>query len=134
MNLLKNNKKIGIIRYPGSNCDIETFTYFNDIYGDNSSFYIWHNCDDVSILDDVKLLVLPGGFAFGDRIYDKATEEYVISPGTMALQSKVTKIIKEASIRCIPIIGICNGWAKTLTGKAIMSINGAIKRMFISWF
>ena len=72
--------KVGIIRYPGSNCDIETLDYFKDIFEhDNSSFYIWHNCDDVDILKDVKLLVLPGGFAFGDRIYDKATEEYKIS-------------------------------------------------------
>ena len=103
--------KVGIIRYPGSNCDIETLDYFKDIFGENdSSFYIWHSCDDVNILKNVKLLVLPGGFAFGDRVYDKATEEYKISPGTMALKSPVNKIILEAAERCIPILGICNGF------------------------
>mgnify|MGYP001180123412 CR=1 FL=1 len=103
--------KVGIIRYPGSNCDIETLDYFKDIFEhDNSSFYIWHNCDDVDILKDVKLLVLPGGFAFGDRIYDKATEEYKISPGTMALKSPVNKIILKAVELSIPILGICNGF------------------------
>ena len=103
--------KVGIIRYPGSNCDIETLDYFKDIFEhDNSSFYIWHNCDDIDILKNVKLLVLPGGFAFGDRIYDKATEEYKISPGTMALKSPVNKIILKAVELSIPILGICNGF------------------------
>ena len=39
--------KVGIIRYPGSNCDIETTRYFSDL---GECFYIWHNCDDISIL------------------------------------------------------------------------------------
>ena len=77
-------------------------------YHFHNSFFIWH--EQSYIPTELDLLVIPGGFAFGDRIYDKATEEYVISPGTMAIQSKVTKIIKEASIRCIPIIGIRNGF------------------------
>ena len=102
--------KVGIIRYPGSNCDIETFHYFNDLFGNNSSFYIWHNTNDLSVLNKVNLLVLPGGFAFGDRVYDKATDNYHISPGTMAINSLVTKIIKEAVKQKIPILGICNGY------------------------
>lgn len=100
--------KIGIVRYPGSNCDIETLKYFQD--SNETSFYIWHNESNISILDDLNLLVLPGGFAFGDRFYDKATDKYEISPGTMALNSPVSNIIKEAANRNIPILGICNGF------------------------
>ena len=103
---------VGIVRYPGSNCDIETLRYFsysNDVCNINS-FYIWHNENDLHILENLHLLVLPGGFAFGDRIYDKATEKYKISPGTMALKSPVTDIIKKAVERGIPILGICNGF------------------------
>ena len=116
-------KKIGIIRYPGSNCDIETLRYFSDL-GD--CFYIWHKEDNIGILDDLLLLVLPGGFAFGDRIYNKATESYTISPGTMALNSPVSKIILEASKRSIPILGICNGFQiltqmKLLPGKLVLN-------------
>ena len=99
--------KIGIIRYPGSNCDIETLKYFNDI---GNTFYIWHNESNINILDNVGLIVLPGGFAFGDRIYDKATDVYTISPGTMALNSPVKNIILHAANIKIPIIGICNGF------------------------
>ena len=73
-------------------------------------FFIWHKETNCNILTDLDLLVIPGGFAFGDRIYNKATENYTISPGTMAIQSPVTVIIKEAAKRKIPILGICNGF------------------------
>lgn len=99
------NKKIGIIRYPGSNCDIDTSIYFG-----SESFYIWHTYQDISILDNLKLIVIPGGFAFGDRKYEKATGNYKLDPGIMALDSPVSKIIFAASKRKIPIIGICNGF------------------------
>ena len=51
-----------------------------------------------------------GGFAFGDRIYEKATENYICDPGHMAINSPVTKIIKEVYNKQIPILGICNGF------------------------
>jgi phosphoribosylformylglycinamidine (FGAM) synthase-like amidotransferase family enzyme/selenophosphate synthetase-related protein len=101
---------VGIIRYPGSNCDIETMKYFNFESTNNKCFYIWHKTTDTTILDKVDLLVLPGGFAFGDRDYVRATDDYVISPGTMATKSPVTVIIHEAVKRKIPVLGICNGF------------------------
>ena len=100
---------VGIIRYPGSNCDLETFRYFN-FNDENKCFFIWHKETDFSLLNNLDLLVLPGGFAFGDRIYNKATENYIISPGTMALQSPVSILIQEAVNRNIAILGICNGF------------------------
>ena len=99
--------KIGIVRYPGSNCDIETKRYFDEI---GETFYIWHKEYSILATQYLDLLVLPGGFAFGDRLYDKATDEYEISPGTMALSSPVNEIIYEAANRNIPILGICNGF------------------------
>ena len=93
--------KIGIIRYPGSNCDFDTLRYFKN------SIFIWHK---ETVLPDIDLLIIPGGFAFGDRYYEKATEKYVISPGQMALESPVTKVIHEAVAKNILILGICNGF------------------------
>ena len=43
-------------------------------------------------MDNLDLLVLPGGFAFGDRLYSKATDTYIISPGVMALNSPVNML------------------------------------------
>ena len=55
------------------------------------SIYIWHKEDVLKY--DIDLLVLPGGFAFGDRFYKNATSEYVIQPGKMAVESPVKNII-----------------------------------------
>ncbi len=99
---------IGIIRYPGSNCDFDTLRYFNKFSAPFGCFFIWH--DEIDFPDHMSLLVIPGGFAFGDRLYDKATDSYTISPGTMATKSLVTKVIMEAAKRKIPILGICNGF------------------------
>ena len=112
--------KIGIIRYPGSNCDFDALKYFDN------SFFIWHKETSFDILKGLDLLVIPGGFAFGDRVYDKATEEYTISPGTMAIKSPVTTIIKEAANRKIRILGICNGFQiltqlNLLPGKLLLN-------------
>ena len=62
--------KVGIVVYPGSNCDRDTLMYFPNAH------YIWHKTD--TLLNNIDLLVLPGGFAFGDRHYKNATGEYVI--------------------------------------------------------
>ena len=55
---------------------------------------------------NLDLLVIPGGFAFGDREYKNATEKYIISPGAKAIKSPVSNVIKEAYNNDIPIIGI----------------------------
>ena len=109
--------KTGIIRYPGSNCDYDTLKYFDN------SFFIWHTETD---LPNIDLLIIPGGFAFGDRIYNKATDNYIISPGEMALKSPVTELILKAVERKIPILGICNGFQiliklKLLPGDLILN-------------
>ena len=95
--------KVGIIRYPGSNCDYDAQRYFG-------GFFIWHTETSFNVLNELDLLVIPGGFAYGDRYYNKATEEYTISPGTMAINSPITAVIREAAKRKIPILGICNGF------------------------
>ena len=56
--------RVGIVRYPGSNCDNDTLRYFKD------AFCIWHI---ETKLINVDLIIIPSGFAFGDRVYQKAT-------------------------------------------------------------
>ena len=106
--------RIAVVRYPGSNCDFDTLKYFGEATGVETSF-IWHENlapeeewpDQLAAVD---LLIIPGGFAFGDRVYDKATESYTISPGEMALRSPVTGLIRKAAELAVPILGICNGF------------------------
>ena len=106
----------------------------------NNSFFIWHK--ETTLPEEIDLLVLPGGFAFGDRVYDRATGNFVISPGTMALQSPVSQIIGQAVEKNIPILGICNGFQiltqmKLLPGELILNecthfVCKKVKRAFVS--
>jgi phosphoribosylformylglycinamidine synthase subunit PurL len=98
--------KIGVIRYPGSNCFYDTMRYFND--KENKCIEIWYKKEKLDEIID--LLIIPGGFAFGDRYYENATEEYTYDPGKMCIDAPVTKIILDTYIKKIPILGICNGF------------------------
>lgn len=122
--------KVGIIRFPCSNCDFDALKFFQK-FGHKPEF-VWYK---ETKLKDFDLLVLPGGFAFGDRVYKKATAKYVIDPGTQALTSPIMKKVIEAAKSGIPILGICNGFqilvkAGLLPGKLVQNKS---KKFFCDW-
>ena len=96
--------KIGVVRYPGSNCFYDTIRYFND----HECIEIWYKNDTLN--DHIDLLIIPGGFAFGDRYYKNATGEYTYDPGQMCVEAPVSNIIMNIHKKGIPILGICNGF------------------------
>jgi phosphoribosylformylglycinamidine synthase subunit PurQ / glutaminase len=111
--------KVGVIRFPGSNCDFDTINFFKKFGHD--AFFIWFK--DTK-LPKVDLIVVPGGFAFGDRLYVKATHTYTIDPGALAVAAPIMKALKAAAAKNIPILGICNGFqilvkAGLLPGKLV---------------
>lgn len=113
--------KVGIVRFPGSNCDFDVLKFFRR-YGHTADF-IWHKSTKILNWD---LLVLPGGFAFGDREYEKATGKFFTNPGAQALRSPVMKIVQRYAERGRPILGICNGFqilihAKLLPGSLLQN-------------
>ncbi|MEK7559272.1 MAG: phosphoribosylformylglycinamidine synthase I [Patescibacteria group bacterium] len=117
----KRKLKVGIIRFPCSNCDFDTLKFFKKFGHD--AFFIWYKESKLSKID---LLVLPGGFAFGDRVYKKATGKYVIDPGEQAISSPVMNVVSKAAEKKIPILGICNGFqilvkAGFLPGKLLQN-------------
>ena len=58
-------RSIGIIEFPGTNGNFDALHYFED------SFFIWHKTHELSenVWKSLKLVVIPGGFSFGDRLY-----------------------------------------------------------------
>lgn len=88
--------RIGIVVFPGSNCD-------KDVYQILSSFqnvrvdFIWYTKDKLQGYDAI---VIPGGFAYGDRL----------RAGIIAAHSPVITEIKKMAVQGIPILGICNGF------------------------
>ncbi|TLX68289.1 MAG: phosphoribosylformylglycinamidine synthase subunit PurQ [Thaumarchaeota archaeon] len=88
--------KVGIVVFPGSNCDRDVYHVLNEVLG-ISSQYVWHT--DTSI-DNYDALILPGGFSYGDRL----------RAGVIAAQSPILEEIKKKAEKGLPILGICNGF------------------------
>jgi len=55
---------IGVLQFPGSNCDQDAFHLFANGLG-LPTRYIWHKD---TTLGDVDLVIVPGGFAYGDYL------------------------------------------------------------------
>jgi len=89
--------KAGVIIFPGSNCDHDTFHALRDVTGLETE-YIWHK--DTS-LDGYGLVALPGGFAYGD--YLRAGSIARFSP---VMDAVVDYVEKDKGL----VIGICNGF------------------------
>lgn len=86
--------KVGIIRFPGSNCDRDVF-HALELAGAVPD-YVWWNVRDLSDFDAV---VIPGGFSYGDYL----------RAGAIAAITPVIDGIKDCVKEEKPVLGICNG-------------------------
>ncbi len=86
--------KVGIIRFPGSNCDRDVF-HALELAGAEPD-YIWWNKRDLS---DFEAIVIPGGFSYGDYL----------RAGAIAAITPVINGIKDCVKEEKPVLGICNG-------------------------
>ena len=64
--------KVGVVVFPGSNCDHDTEHVLRDVCGQDVRL-VWHKESNVSDLDAV---VLPGGFAYGDYLRTGAIAKF----------------------------------------------------------
>jgi phosphoribosylformylglycinamidine synthase len=88
--------KVGVVVFPGSNCDHDTYYVLTHICGQEARF-VWHKDTDLSGLDAV---ILPGGFAYGDYL----------RTGAIARFSPVMRAVGEFAERGGPVLGVCNGF------------------------
>jgi phosphoribosylformylglycinamidine synthase len=56
--------KIGVVTFPGSNCDYDCYRAVKDVLG-AEAVYLWHKTHDLQGVDAV---FLPGGFSYGDYL------------------------------------------------------------------
>jgi phosphoribosylformylglycinamidine synthase I len=88
--------RFGIVTFPGSNCDHDTFHAITDILGEEA-MYLWHKDHDLAGSD---VVILPGGFSYGDYL----------RPGAIARFSPImTEVVAHAQ-RGAPVLCICNGF------------------------
>jgi phosphoribosylformylglycinamidine synthase len=88
--------RFGVVVFPGSNCDHDTFHVLKDVCG-QETFYLWHKNHELNNADCV---VLPGGFSYGDYLRS----------GAIAKFSPLMKELKEFALEGGLVLGICNGF------------------------
>lgn len=90
------SKKIGVIVFPGSNCDHDAYHAMKHVMNAETTF-LWHKDKEIKDLD---LVIVPGGFSYGDYLRSGAIARF--SPIMEAVQDYVKK--------GFPVLGICNGF------------------------
>jgi phosphoribosylformylglycinamidine synthase subunit PurQ / glutaminase len=103
--------KSAVVVFPASNCDRDAQVALRQMTGKDPHM-LWHQDSE---LPDVDLVVLPGGFSYGDYLRS----------GAMASQSAVMRAVKAHADRGGAVLGICNGF-QVLTESHLLP--GALMR------
>jgi phosphoribosylformylglycinamidine synthase I len=104
--------KSAVIVFPGSNCDRDLAVALELVTGRKPAM-VWHK--ESELPDGVEFVGVPGGFSYGDYLRS----------GAMAARSPVMRAVADAAARCVPVIGICNGF-QVLTEAGLLP--GALMR------
>jgi phosphoribosylformylglycinamidine synthase len=88
--------KFGVVIFPGSNCDYDAYYALKKIMNADATF-LWHKDRD---LQDSNVIILPGGFAYGDYLRCGAIARF--SP----IMNSVIEFANKGGI----VLGICNGF------------------------
>jgi phosphoribosylformylglycinamidine synthase len=88
--------KVGVVVFPGSNCDRDMFHVLRDVFNLNTQ-YFWH---EKGLPKNIDAVILPGGFSYGDRL----------RAGVIAAHSPIIKDVQKMAEKGIPILGVCNGF------------------------
>lgn len=88
--------KFGVVIFPGSNCDYDTFYVLKDVLK-QESVLLWHKEHN---LKNVDCVILPGGFSYGDYL----------RAGAIAKFSPLMQEVKEFALKGGLVLGTCNGF------------------------
>jgi phosphoribosylformylglycinamidine synthase len=103
--------KFGVLVFPGSNCDHDTYNVIAEVARQPVTF-LWHDSED---LQGVDAILVPGGFAYGDYL----------RTGAIARFSPVMQSVKKFAAIGGLVLGICNGF-QILTEAGLLP--GALMR------
>jgi len=85
-----------IVTFPGSNCDYDCYKAITDVLGRPARF-VWHRETE---LGDADLVILPGGFSYGDYL----------RAGAIARFSPIMDAVQRFAADGGLVLGICNGF------------------------
>ena len=88
--------RVAILVFPGSNCDRDMMVAIETITGRRPAL-VWHKDSQI---DPVDLIILPGGFSFGDYL----------RCGALAARAPVVEAMLDHASRGGAVLGVCNGF------------------------
>jgi phosphoribosylformylglycinamidine synthase len=88
--------KAAVVIFPGTNREGDVCAALKRASGKQPTL-VWHGDSDMPAAD---LIVLPGGFAYGDYL----------RCGAMAAHSPIMREVKARAAKGVPVLGICNGF------------------------
>ena len=108
--------KAGVVTFPGSNCDQDVFNVLDNIF-DFETDLVWHKEKSLNGYD---LIVLPGGFSYGDYLRSGAIARFA------NIMDSVIDYANQGGL----VLGICNGFQILLESDLLpgaMKINDSLK-------
>ncbi|UCB42385.1 MAG: phosphoribosylformylglycinamidine synthase I [Dehalococcoidales bacterium] len=108
--------RVLVLRAPGTNCDMETVFAFEQAGATANRVHINQLVRGYERLSDYQILVVPGGFTYGDDI---SAGRVLANEFRMGLGEDVPRFVEDGGL----ILGICNGF-QVLVKAGILSVNG----------
>ncbi len=102
---------VTVLQFPGTNCEYDTKYAFEKLGCEVT--IVWHK--DTALPDNTELLVIPGGFSYGDYLRS----------GAIARFANIMESVQEYASKGGKILGICNGFQILLEAGLLP---GAMKR------
>ena len=87
--------RVAVVVFPGSNCDADTLAAARAAGAD--AYFVWHRDSDLQGAD---IVILPGGFSYGDYLRS----------GAIARFSPIMRAVADHAHAGGPVLGICNGF------------------------
>ncbi len=97
--------KAAVVVFPGSNCDRDVQVALADVIGGPVEM-VWHGDSEMAPTD---LIVLPGGFSYGDYLRS----------GAMSARSPIMREVVARAEQGVAVLGICNGF-QVLTESGLL--------------
>src|SRR5262245_60842318 len=107
------NPRVLILRAPGANCDLETEFAFEQAGGLPERLHINRLRENAKLLAQFQILVIPGGFAYGD---DVAAGKILANQLSVFLADELRLFRDREKL----ILGICNGFQALLKAGLVL--------------
>src|SRR5438067_1383222 len=108
--MMVRKRKWAVVQFPGSNCDHDVIKVFEKLQKDHPEIepvLHWH--EDPIVPKTYEVIVLPGGFSYGDYL----------RAGAIAKLSGALEKLREACEAGAHVMGICNGFQILLEARLL---------------